>query len=242
MEEAAGSSFSLVVAKGEGMLLVPMTEDLDAIEATLDYADPGAMSAKGTDLGRGIQVGLDSFSGIAGPGHILVLLSDGGDQGGTVRNVAMTARNRSVRIIAIGFGGSEPVIVPGPDDRPLEEPGKGPVRVALDPVPLKTAAAVSSGRYLEAGDAGILSTLGMELAHESKGGMRTVLRVKDQAPLFALIALAALVARLLAQGLATANFGKDGKAYKRNIATEAQRHRGKKGIGIKSEEYSGHSR
>jgi hypothetical protein len=121
----------------------------------------------------------------------------------------MEAQLRSVRIVAIGFGGSGPATIPGPDGRPLEEAGKGPIRVALDPGPLKAAAQAAGGRYLDANDGGLRATLVSELAREAKGGTRTVLRVKDQSPTFTLIALAALVARIVAGILATAKPGRD---------------------------------
>lgn len=193
--EGTGDAFSLVVAKGEGLLLVPMTEDLDAVESALDYADPSVMSRAGTDLGSGIETALASFSPIASPGRVILLLSDGGDQGRSARSAAVDARSRSVRILSVGFGGVDPAIVPGPDGRPLGAGVASPVKSALEPELLRALALASGGLYFDANEGGSLAGIRAELAHEGRTGTRTVLRLRERASVFAILALAALIAR-----------------------------------------------
>jgi len=83
---APGASFSLVAAEGEAVLLVPMTEDLEALDAALDYADPETISSGGSDIGKGLREGLESFTADSGANRLLLLLSDGGDRGGGTRD------------------------------------------------------------------------------------------------------------------------------------------------------------
>jgi len=202
LDQRSGDSFSLTLAKGEGLLLVPMTEDLDAVEAALDYASPAAMSQAGTDLGRGIKTALDSFSPVANPARVLVVLSDGGDLGRSARSAAVDARAKDVRILTIGFGGPEPVPVPGADGRPLAGPTGAPVKSALEAGLLRSLASITGGRYFEAGDSGSLPALEAELDSAGGGGTRSVARVRDEAVLFSFLALVALIARVLAGLLA----------------------------------------
>lgn len=193
---APGASFSLVAVKGEALLLVPMTDDLDALETGLDWAEPGAMSAAGTDLGAGIDAALASFSPLAGQGRLIVLLSDGGDLGGRARAAALRARQRGLRIIAVGFGGDSPVTVPGPEGRPLGDGKGGSLRVGRDAELLRALARATGGAYLEGSEASALGSLSQELALEGRGGSRLVERPLDRGPLFALLALLFLLLRL----------------------------------------------
>lgn len=197
-----GASFSLVAAKGKSILLVPMTEDVEAIDSGLDYADPETLSAIGTDLGEGVRAGLASFSSQSGSNRIILLLSDGGDQGGEAKDAAEEAKKKGVRIMVLGLGGKEALPVPGPTGEPLLDAQGRAVRSALQPSSLVALAQVSGGRYLEAADPSASSLLQTELSRLGKGGRRTEYQVEDRSGLFALLALGFLLARLLASIMA----------------------------------------
>lgn len=212
VREAPGASFSLTLAKGEGLLLVPMTEDIEALEDALDYADRESMTAPGTDLGKGILGGLESFSGRSSAARLLVLLSDGGDRGGSALAAAAEARRRKVRILALGFGGQEAMPIPGPDGAPLLDARGEAVRQALEPGLLVSLAAASGGRYLSAADSATEALLAEEILRAGRGGLRTEYEVGDRRALFIFIALGAFVLRALARLFAFAGdaggFGK----------------------------------
>jgi len=197
-----GASFSLVAAKGKAILLVPMAEDVEAIDSGLDYADPETLSAIGTDLAEGIRGGLASFSSSSGSNRVILLLSDGGDQGGETREAAAEAKKRGVKIMALGLGGREALPVPGPTGEPLLDAQGRAVRSALQPSSLVTLAQTSGGRYLEASDPSATAALQAELTGLGKGGRRTEYQVEDRSDLFAVLALVFLLARLGASILA----------------------------------------
>ncbi|MEI6876749.1 MAG: VWA domain-containing protein [Spirochaetota bacterium] len=193
-----GDAFSLVVAKGEGLLLVPMTEDFDAVDTALDYADPSVMSRAGTDLGSGIEAALASFSPIASSGRVIVLLSDGGDQGRSALSMAVEARAKAVRILSVGFGGPEPTSIPGPDGKALVGTDGQPVRVALEDGILRALASGSKGRYFDSAQGSSLSAIREELVNEGRVGTRNLLRFRSRAALFAEFALFAVLLRFAA--------------------------------------------
>ncbi len=197
-----GASFSLVAAKGAGVLLVPMTEDSFAFEDALDYANPEATTAPGTDLESGIRAGLASFTPSGAQGRILFLFSDGGELSGSSRRAIEEAASARVRLVVVGVGGSEAVQVPGPEGAPLTGP-KGPVRSAQDAARLKALAAVSGGRYLDAADAGTGAALALELSSARGTGTRIEYSRVDRRGLFALLALAFLAAAILCGLLST---------------------------------------
>ncbi len=192
------AAFSLVATKGSSVLLVPMTDDLEAIDSGLDYGSPETLSAAGTDLESGLMAGLDSFTGKSGANRILILLSDGGEHGSDSGHAALEARRRGVRIMSLGFGGPDAFPVPGPTGTPVLDSHGLAIRSGLQAAPLKAAATVSGGRYFEATDAAARAFLRAELTELGKGGKRTEYEVQDRTGIFALLALAFLAGRILA--------------------------------------------
>jgi len=200
-QEASGGivSLSLVAAKGDGVLLVPMTEDGWALDEALDYADPETMTARGTNLERGIRTGLESFSSAGAANKILVLFTDGGELEGDARAAAEAARREKVRLLVVGLGGSEGVEVPGPDGAPLLDARGLVARSALEEERLRSVAAAADGRYLDGLDARTSQLLASELSAARGGGVRIEYEEVDRSALFASIALAFLVVSILAE-------------------------------------------
>jgi len=205
LSKAPGAAFSLVAIKGEGLLLVPMSDDIDALHSGLDWAGPGVMTQSGTDLGSGLDTAVASFSSLAGRGKLIILLSDGGDLAGRARAAALKVREKAVRLLVVGFGGDKPVPIPLGNGSSLED-GKGkPVRVAQDSGLLRDIALAAGGRYVDAMDASALVALSEEIAKEGMGGLRIEERSQDRTGLFSGIALFILILRFgasfFAQGL-----------------------------------------
>jgi Ca-activated chloride channel family protein len=198
LRAAPGASFSLVAAKGDAILLVPMTDDLEAIDSGLDYADPDTMSALGTDLEAGIKEGLSSFTERSGANRVLILLSDGGEHGAEGLKAAAEAKGRRVRLIALGFGGEEARPVPGPTGSPLLDAKGKVVTSALDSSYLGKLAAASGGRFILASEPASRKLLLAELSGLGAGGKRIDYEVQDRSPLFALLAVIFLLGRALA--------------------------------------------
>jgi Ca-activated chloride channel homolog len=197
------ASFSIVAAKGDAVLLAPMTEDAAALEDALDYAGPDAITTVGTDLERGIEAGLASFTASGAGDRVLVLLSDGGELSGSARRAAERAQLSRARMIVVGIGGAESAPVPGPDGSPMVDERGARVASALDAEGLRAIAAAAGGRYLEASDSGARAALEAELAAAAAGGTRIEYVTADRAGDFALAALAFLVAAVLAGALST---------------------------------------
>lgn len=195
-----GAAYSLVAAKGGAVLLVPMTEDGFAFEEALPYANPDAISAPGTNLESGIRAALASFTASGAQGRVILLFSDGGELTGSARRACEEAAAARARLVVVGMGGAAPVPVPGPDGAPLAGP-KGPVRSALQASALRALAAAAGGRYIGASEAGAGAALASELAQATGSGTRIEYRRIDRSGLFALLALAFLVASILASFL-----------------------------------------
>ena len=204
--ERVGTAFSLVAAKGSSVLLVPMTEDRFAFEDALSYANPDSISSPGTDLESGLRAALASFTSSGAQGRVLFLFTDGGELSGSARRACEEAQARRARLVVVGMGGRKSATVPGPDGAPLAGP-KGPVVSVQDSIALKAMAALAGGRYIDASDAGgsakVESALAAELASGMGRGTRVEYKAYDRTGLFALLALACLIAAILASMLST---------------------------------------
>jgi Ca-activated chloride channel family protein len=196
------SSFSIVAAKGEAVLLAPMTEDAAALESALEYAGPDVITTAGTDLERGIQAGIASFTESHAGDRILVLLSDGGELSGSALRTASALARARCRLVIVGVGGSEPVPVPGPDGAPLFDEAGRPVYSALDRSRLETIARAAGGRYLSFGDPGTPAAIAGEIEEAARGGAKIEYSTAERSGDFALAALAFLMIAIAAEALA----------------------------------------
>jgi Mg-chelatase subunit ChlD len=198
-----GASFSITAVKGDAVLLAPMTEDLAALEDALEYAGPEATTSVGTNLEKGIEAGLGSFTGSGAGDRLLFLLSDGGELAGSALRAAEKASRSRARLVVVGMGKAEPVPVPGPDGAPLVDERGRPVMSALEGARLAAVAAAAGGLYVEAADPGAGAALAGELAAAAAGGTRIEYAPAERTGDFALASLAFLSAAILASAFST---------------------------------------
>ncbi len=197
-----GAAFSLTAAKGDAVLLVPMTTDSDALDSAFDYANPDSLTSRGSGLESGISTALASFPRADRSSRLIVLFSDGGGPSGRTEKAAMQASEQGVRIWTVGIGGDSALPVPGPAGSAIVDSSGRAVHSALNAGPLKRMAALTRGRYFAASDPSAPAALREELAQLGTGGRRTVYEIKSRSGLFAGLALLFLCIRIAASLLA----------------------------------------
>ncbi|MBQ9495835.1 MAG: VWA domain-containing protein [Treponema sp.] len=135
------ASVSVVLAKGDGVIVVPLTEDTAVVQSLLDTLSPSLMSASGSSLKKGIDAALQSFpASSAQTAHIWVF-SDGDETDGQLVSALESCIKRGVSVSLIGFGTEREVEV-------LAGDGKTKVFTALRSEKLKKAAVQSSKHAL----------------------------------------------------------------------------------------------
>ncbi|MDR1784991.1 MAG: VWA domain-containing protein [Spirochaetaceae bacterium] len=107
----AGTPVSVVIAKGDGVLSVPLTADTAQAESFLEALSPRLLSAPGTSLGRGIKTALGAFPRDFAFRQAIVLFTDGDETDGTLREAALEAVRSGVSVYFAGFGGTDEVDV-----------------------------------------------------------------------------------------------------------------------------------
>jgi len=135
IEKREGDRLALVFFGSNAYLQAPLTTELDIIDFMLDETDVG-MAGQMTAIGKAIGYSLDIFNGDSLDQKVLLLLTDGQDDGRGIfpSDAAKMAARDSVTIYTIGIG---------------ETTGRND---GLDEETLKQIAEISGGEYFLAQD------------------------------------------------------------------------------------------
>ncbi|MBQ7159100.1 MAG: VWA domain-containing protein [Treponema sp.] len=132
LDTMVSPSVSVVLAKGDGVLAVPLTEDRASLQSLLDVLSPELMTAAGSSIGRGIQAALNSFPhNVAQSPHVWVF-TDGDETDNGLQAALDDAVRYGIPVALIGFGSESGAEVTAGD-------GKTKVHTVLNAGKLLTA-------------------------------------------------------------------------------------------------------
>ena len=152
----------LVAFAGQALTQVPITTDYEVLEQAIRQLRVG-MLEDGTAIGTGIATAANRLRRAPGKTKVMVLLTDGENNKGTVdpRTAAQAATAFGIRIYTIGVGTQGDAPVPT---------GQGPLGLRYETMPVKIdeqllgeIARNSGGRYFRATDAASLSHVFSEI-------------------------------------------------------------------------------
>lgn len=158
------ASVSVVLAKGDGQVIIPLTDDKAVVETLLDSLSPRLMSSGGSSLGKGIRSALKSFPSNSARENTIWVFTDGDETDGQMESALYECMRSGISVYLIGFGTEREVPV-------LAGDGKTTVHTALrsekmkkacDAVMAKNAAKLISDvkiTYIDATEAGSALTL-----------------------------------------------------------------------------------
>ena len=95
---------SAVLAKGEGIIAIPLTEDMESVRSLLHSLSPEMMSTAGSSLGRGIEAAIRSFPRNSSQAHVIWLFTDGDETDKSLEPALTNAVKRGIPVVIIGFG------------------------------------------------------------------------------------------------------------------------------------------
>ena len=100
-----GERTALVAFGGLPAVVCPLTLDRSYFEAALERASPDSVARGGTLIGDAIRFSLDSvFDNVRRDRKLLIIVTDGGDQGSSPQTAASRALASGVRVLAVGVG------------------------------------------------------------------------------------------------------------------------------------------
>ena len=128
-----GTSVALVLAKGDGVLALPLTEDYATLTALLEELSPRLLSAAGSSIGKGIRTALDAFPANSAQASHIWVFTDGDETDDGLAPALEEAIRYGIPVTLIGFGSERGADITAGD-------GKTTVHTALQEKKLQLAA------------------------------------------------------------------------------------------------------
>ncbi len=100
-------SVSVVLAKGDGFVAVPLTEDHEAVFSVINALSPNLMTSKGSNIGAGIETAIASFPSTQARQGTIVVFTDGEETIQSLEKSLENAINHGIGVYIVGFGNSE---------------------------------------------------------------------------------------------------------------------------------------
>ena len=112
-----GIPVTVVLAKGDGVLVVPLTEDKAVVETLLESLNPKLISSVGTSLGKGIIAAHKGFPTNSSLANRIWVFTDGDETDGLLEKSILDCVRSGVSVSLIGFGSEQEIQVIDGDGR-----------------------------------------------------------------------------------------------------------------------------
>ena len=143
----------LMAFSGSASIMVPVTQDRDALKESIDQLDTYAVAKGGTNLAEAIKEATDTLIESETDSHALILFTDGENLDGDALKEAKKAKQKGTIIVTIGVGSEDGSIIP--DDRSrgnqqsfIRDENGNLVKSKLDTESLKAIADAANGIFL----------------------------------------------------------------------------------------------
>lgn len=167
-----GVRFGVTAFKGEGVSIIPVTENRFAFDSLEHVLVPDAITAPWTHIDKGLQAGVQSFPHGSSRNQVIVLFSDGENQGRSPLPVASELGRRGIPVAAVTVGTIEGGAIPiGSDDSPLRDSNDQVIMTRADTSLMQNIANNSGGEHFHAMGAGTLGALITFLEQQQEEGL-----------------------------------------------------------------------
>ncbi|MBA2689685.1 MAG: VWA domain-containing protein [Burkholderiales bacterium] len=190
LEGLKSDRVGLVVFAGTSFMQAPLTVDFAVVRNTLHHLDPNEMPYPGSNIGLGLDRGIELVKASPGGSRAVVLLTDGEETAGDAAEIARKAGEQKIPIfvLALGTQRGEPIPALSAEGRTeilRDSEGKA-VFSKLDERGLQNIAELSGGRYFRLGAGGESNAVGKVLGQLEKKTLdeRTV---TERAELYGLV-------------------------------------------------------
>jgi len=200
MDRLSDTRAGLIVFAGDAYTQVPITGDIHTAKTLLSGVTTEMISRQGTNIGDAIELAINSFSQEQ-TGKALIIVSDGEDHEGNVKQACDKAKEKGIVIYTAGIGQPQGTRVPAEtsqSNRDFIRDGDGNFVVTrLNEQMLADIASLGGGRYFGASPQGLnISEIAGELNNIKSGEQKTT-AYEEYAEQFPLLALAAFVVLFL---------------------------------------------
>ena len=102
-----GVATSAVIAKGDGFLAVPLTEDYYSLSNVINALSPYMLSSPGSSIAKGIYTAIESFPPQSARNSYIFVFTDGDETDSNLVSAVQDAVNFGINVILVGFGSTE---------------------------------------------------------------------------------------------------------------------------------------
>lgn len=124
LEKLSETSLSVTLAKGDGFLAVPETEDKETILSLVENLSPHLMTSGGSSLAKGIEAALNAIPQYSSKSQYIWIFTDGDETDNLLEKAIEKSLRMSVPVTVIGFGSEKECEITAGD-------GKTRVKTAL---------------------------------------------------------------------------------------------------------------
>lgn len=164
-ERSRGIPKALVVFKGTGLTVVPVTEDNEAVYSYLNNISSEFLSSPGTNIEEGLETALGAFSISKSKNKYLFIFTDGEALTGNESRMASRVEKLGVEVAVIGVGTEEGSNIETANGMITNESGEE-VITRLDETRLKQLTQTVKGSYIHIQSSTALSELSREVSGE----------------------------------------------------------------------------
>ncbi len=107
LESMPGIATSAVIAKGDGFLAVPLTEDYYSIISVIQALSPYMLSTPGSSIAKGIETAIESFPPQSARNSFIIVFTDGDETDNKLEEAVKKANTYGIHVIFVGFGSVE---------------------------------------------------------------------------------------------------------------------------------------
>jgi len=104
LSKMEGTATSVILAKGDGVAAIPLTQDTAIIESLLNVLSPNLSTAPGTSLAKGVLKAKESFPANYSSAGRIWLFTDCEETDGQLENALLECLKGGIPVTIIGFG------------------------------------------------------------------------------------------------------------------------------------------
>lgn len=159
IQRRTGDRIGLVLFGSQAYVQAPLTFDRDTVARFLREAQIGFAGEQYTAIGDAIGLAVKRLRARPGDRHVMILLTDGANNGGEVKPLpaARLAADNEIVIYTVGVGADE-MVIPGPFGGRFGSRRLNP-SADLDETTLQEVAELTGGRYFRARNPGQLEDI-----------------------------------------------------------------------------------
>ena len=94
MNKFSEDKIGLIVFAGDAFVQLPITSDYVSAKMFLDNINPSLIGTQGTDIGKALQLSMNSFTPNSKVGKAIILITDGEDNEGGAEEMAKQAQSK----------------------------------------------------------------------------------------------------------------------------------------------------